>query len=212
MESVVNFFQQGGVFMYIILLVLAIGLVIAIERYLYLSAQTSINKKDWNTLYNMLKKRGLEATLHAAGKGKSAVSKMLEYGLGRHANGRRKDDIQIAMEEGVMEITPQLEKRTPYIALLANIATLLGLLGTIMGLIDAFTAVANANAAEKADLLSQSISVAMNTTALGLMVGIPLLLVHAFIQNKTNAVIDSLEMVAVKTLNAITQIEIDGQQ
>ena len=75
-----------------------------------------------------------------------------------------------------MEIIPQLEKRTPYVGLASSIATLLGLLGTIMGLIQAFTAVANANPAEKADLLSASISVAMNTTAFGLMVAIPLLI------------------------------------
>ena len=74
------------------------------------------------------------------------------------------------MEESMMEIIPQLEKRTPYVSLASSIATLLGLLGTIMGLIQAFTAVANANPAEKADLLSASISVAMNTTAFGLMV------------------------------------------
>lgn len=211
MDTIVNFFQQGGVFMYIILSVFVIGLVIAIERYFFLASQKKVNKTDWEKLYTSLKSGSLERTHELASSGASAVAKMIEYGLSRHTSGRRKDDIQIAMEEGLMEISPQLEKRTPYIALLANIATLLGLLGTIMGLIDAFTAVANANAAEKADLLSQSISVAMNTTALGLMVGIPLLLVHAFILNKTTSVIDSLEMVSVKTLNAITQAEIDGK-
>ena len=81
------------------------------------------------------------------------------------------------MEESLMEVLPRLEKRTHYLATLANIATLLGLLGTIIGLISAFTAVSNANPTEKADLLSSRISVAMNTTAFGLMVAIPLLLV-----------------------------------
>lgn len=88
-------------------------------------------------------------------------------------------------------------------ALLSNIATLLGLLGTIMGLIEAFTAVANADPAEKADLLSASISVAMNTTAFGLMVAIPLLIVHATLTSKTSEIVDSLEMASVKTLNLI---------
>ena len=105
----------------------------------------------------------------------------------------------------MMEIIPQLEKRTPYVALASSIATLLGLLGTIMGLIQAFTAVANANPAEKADLLSASISVAMNTTAFGLMCAIPLLLVHALLQTKTNQIVDSLEMASVKFLNAVTE-------
>ena len=85
------------------------------------------------------------------------------------------------------------------------LATLLGLLGTIIGLIAAFTAVAEANPAEKADMLSASISTAMNTTAFGLMAAIPLLLIHAYLQTKTNALVDSLEMASVKFLNAVTE-------
>ncbi len=96
-----------------------------------------------------------------------------------------------------------MKKRTPYVALLSNIATLLGLLGTIMGLIEAFTAVAAANPAEKADLLSASISVAMNTTAFGLMAAIPMLLMHAKLISTTGQIVDSLEMASVKALNSI---------
>jgi biopolymer transport protein ExbB len=109
------------------------------------------------------------------------------------------------MEESMMEIVPRLEKRTGYVALSSSIATLLGLLGTIMGLISAFTAVANANPAEKADLLSASISVAMNTTAFGLMVAIPLLVTHAILTSKTGDIVDSLEMATVKALNVFSK-------
>jgi biopolymer transport protein ExbB len=91
------------------------------------------------------------------------------------------------------------------VALASSIATLLGLLGTIMGLIQAFTAVANANPAEKADLLSASISVAMNTTAFGLMVAIPLLIIHAVLTSKTGDIVDSLEMATVKALNVFSK-------
>jgi len=124
-------------------------------------------------------------------------------GLALQGAVRRREDVEIAMEEGMIEIIPQLEKRTPYVALASSIATLLGLLGTIMGLISAFTAVANANPAEKADLLSGSISVAMNTTAFGLMVAIPLLVVHALLATKTNEIVDGMEMASVKVLTAI---------
>ena len=140
-------------------------------------------------------------------KDKSTISQMLAMGLARQGAVRRRDDIEIAMEESMMEIIPQLEKRTPYVALLSNIATLLGLLGTIMGLIEAFTAVANANPAEKADLLSASISVAMNTTAFGLMSAIPLLLFHAKLTSTTGQIIDSLEMASVKALNTISNFK-----
>ena len=81
----------------------------------------------------------------------------------------------------------------------------MGLLGTIIGLIDAFTAVSNANPAEKAELLSASISIGMNCTAFGLMVAIPLVLIHSLLQTKTTAIVDSLEMASVKFLNAITE-------
>ena len=107
------------------------------------------------------------------------------------------------MEESLMEVMPLLEKRTHYLATFANIATLLGLLGTIIGLIKGFTAVANVNPAEKADLLSASISVAMNTTAFGLIAAIPLLLLHAWLTTKTSELVDSLEMAAVKLINVL---------
>jgi biopolymer transport protein ExbB len=126
-------------------------------------------------------------------------------GLSLQGAVRRREDIEIAMEESMMEIVPRLEKRTGYVALATSIATLLGLLGTIMGLIQAFTAVANANPAEKADLLSASISVAMNTTAFGLMVAIPLLIVHAILTSKTGDIVDSLEMATVKSLNVFSR-------
>jgi biopolymer transport protein ExbB len=135
---------------------------------------------------------------------KSTIAQLLSMGLARQGAVRRREEIEIAMEESMMEIIPQLEKRTPYVALASSIATLLGLLGTIMGLIEAFTAVANANPAEKADLLSASISVAMNTTAFGLMVAIPLLVTNTVLTAKTGEIIDSLEMASVKALNVFS--------
>ncbi len=109
------------------------------------------------------------------------------------------------MEESLMEVVPRLEKRTHYLATFANLATLLGLLGTVIGLIHAFGAVATVNPAEKANLLSASISVAMNCTAFGLMTAVPILFLHALLQTKTTELIDSLEMASVKFLNAITE-------
>jgi biopolymer transport protein ExbB len=162
------------------------------------------NQKVWNQLQPVLVKGEFDKARKMVNNNKSNMAQMLGMGLARQGAVRRRDDIEIAMEESMMEIIPQLEKRTPYIALLSNIATLLGLLGTIMGLIEAFTAVANANPAEKADLLSASISVAMNTTAFGLMSAIPLLLLHAKLTSTTGQIVDSLEMASVKTLNTIS--------
>jgi biopolymer transport protein ExbB len=204
--SIVAFFQKGGLFMYPILLVFAAGLAIVFERWVQLTRIQTANQKVWNQLHPVLVKGEFDKAREMVDKDKSNMAQMLGMGLARQGAVRRRDDIEIAMEESMMEIIPQLEKRTPYVALFANMATLLGLLGTIMGLIAAFTAVANANPAEKADLLSASISVAMNTTAFGLMAAIPLLFLHAKLTSTTGQIVDSLEMAAVKTLNAISDL------
>ena len=202
--SMVSFFQKGGLFMYPILLVFLAGMAITTERWLQLKRTRSVNRNMWNVLLPILARGEFDKARAIIAKDRSVISQMLGTGLARLGKARRREDIEIAMEESMMEIIPQLEKRTPYVALLSNIATLLGLLGTIMGLIEAFTAVANANPAEKADLLSASISVAMNTTAFGLMSAIPLLLFHAKLTSTTGQIVDSLEMASVKVLNTIS--------
>ena len=194
--------------MYPILLVFVAGMAITVERWFKLNRIRSLNRKMWNLLHPVLTKGEFDKARAMIDKDKSTISQMLGMGLARVGAVRRREDIEIAMEESMMEIIPQLEKRTPYVALLSNIATLLGLLGTIMGLIAAFTAVANANPAEKADLLSASISVAMNTTAFGLMSAIPLLLFHAKLTSTTGQIIDSLEMASVKALNTISNFKL----
>jgi biopolymer transport protein ExbB len=203
-SAIVGFFQQGGVFMYPIVIVLVIGAAIAIERWIYLSAAGVSNRRLWQQLMPMVQSGNYQEALGIAGRSKVAIGNILAYGLSRLGSARRRDDIEKAMEESLLETLPRLEKRTHYLATFANIATLLGLLGTIIGLIRAFTAVAAANPAEKADMLSASISVAMNTTAFGLMVAIPLLLAHTVLQSKTTEIVDSLEMAAVKFLNVVS--------
>ena len=172
-------------------------------------AEHGVNKTNFfrmiAKLLPLLEKGEMNTAVNLAKKSATTVSAILLQGAAHFQSARRRDDFEAAMEESIMEAIPRLEKRTPYVALASSIATLLGLLGTIMGLIQAFTAVANANPAEKADLLSASISVAMNTTAFGLMVAIPLLVVHAVLTSKTGDIIDSLEMATVKSLNVFSR-------
>jgi biopolymer transport protein ExbB len=203
--SIVSFFSTGGLFMYPILIVFAVGVAIAAERYITLTLVTNKNQVVWEQVQPLLSEGEFEKAREMTSEDGSTISQVLNMGLSLQGAVRRREDIEIAMEESMMEIVPRLEKRTPYVALASSIATLLGLLGTIMGLIQAFTAVANANPAEKADLLSASISVAMNTTAFGLMVAIPLLIVHAILTSKTGDIVDSLEMATVKALNVFSR-------
>lgn len=201
--SVLNFFQSGGPFMYPILLVLAIGAAIALERYFYLTWVRRRNRGVWNRVLPLLEGGRYDAALQLVMGSDAAVSRILGYGLNRAERKGSPEEIQMAMEEGLLEVLPRLEKRTHYLATLANIATMLGLLGTIIGLTDAFSNVSSAAPADKADLLSGSISIAMNTTAFGLMVAIPLLLAHAIMQTKTSELVDTLEMVTVRLSNLI---------
>ena len=203
--SIVSFFATGGLFMYPILLVFAFGVAIAVERFVTLTLVTNKNQAVWGKVQPLLDSGDFDEARGMTSEDESTISQVLNMGLSLQGTVRRREDIEIAMEESMMEIVPRLEKRTPYVALASSIATLLGLLGTIMGLIQAFTAVANANPAEKADMLSASISVAMNTTAFGLMVAIPLLVVHAVLTSKTGDIVDSLEMATVKSLNVFSR-------
>lgn len=207
-NDAVKFFQDGGIFMYPIAVVLVVGMAVAVERWVFLSVAKSANRRAFDRILPLLKKRDYAAIIDMGHSSGAPIGRIIAAGLARMQHSPRRDEIEYAMEEGVMEAVPRLEKRTAYIATLANIATLLGLLGTIIGLIQAFTAVANADPAEKAALLSQSIAVAMNTTAFGLIAAIPLLLLHTTIQNKTMEIVDSLEMAGVKTLNIMASSDV----
>jgi biopolymer transport protein ExbB len=203
--AVVQFFTNGGVFMFPIVLVLALGVGIAVERYVTLTLVAKKNRQTWEKLDPIIKKGEFEQARDLATKDDSTISQLLAAGLARQGAVRRREDIDRAMEETLMAIIPRLEKRTHYLATFANMSTLAGLLGTIIGLIDAFTAVSKADLADKAELLSASISIGMNCTAFGLMVAIPLVLVHSLLQTKTTEIIDSLEMVSVRIVNSIAE-------
>lgn len=204
-NSVINFFKDGGFFLYPLALIFVVGVSIAIERYVYLTRETLRNRSLWEALVPALSSGNFKQVLSLTQNSKASIATILNYGVARVANARRRDDIEKAMDESLLEVIPRIEKRTHYLSSLANVGLLIGLLGTITGLIGAFSAVASANPAEKASLLSLAISVAMNNTASGLFVAITLLLSHMYLEAKTTSLIDSLEIAVVKFLNSITE-------
>jgi len=205
-QTAVKFFQDCGLFIYPSILIMALGVAIAIERFVFLSKARNQNRKLWSQVLPMLQKGQFRDAQGLTAKSDAAVGKIVHYGLDRMQSPGRREDFDAAMEEGMMEIVPRLEKRTHYIATFANVITLVGLLGTIIGLIKGFTAVAQVNPAEKAELLSASISIAMNNTAFALMVAIPFLLIHAFLQAKTSEIVDGLEAAKISFLNLVQRI------
>ena len=204
-DLVIDFFRNGGVFLYPIAAVFAIGLAVAIERFIYLSRVQRGNRALWAQLAPLIQAGNFRKAMEVASTTDSALATIMRYGLTRISTARRRDDIEKAMEESLIEVIPALEKRTHYLATLANIGMLMGLLGTVIGLINAFSAVAAVNPSEKAALLSASISVAMNNTALGLGLAITLLLCHMYLETRTTELVDSLEVASIKFLNAVSE-------
>ena len=204
--TVVKFFQDCGLFIYPSILIMALGVSVAIERFVFLNRARSENRRAWDRILPMLQSGKFAQVQSATAKSNAAIGKIVNNGLTRLQSARRREDIDAAMEEGMMEIVPRLEKRTHYLATFANVITLVGLLGTITGLIKAFTAVAQVNASEKAELLSASISIAMNNTAFALMVAIPFLLIHSFLQARTSDIVDGLEAAKISFLNLVQRL------
>lgn len=209
-EFAVKFVQDSGMFIYISILIMAVGLAIAIERYVFLQRARLQNRKLWSQVLPMLQNGKFKDVYSLTSDSDAAIGKIVSNGLTRMQSPARREDIDAAMEEGMMEIVPRLEKRTHYIATFANVITLVGLLGTVVGLIKGFTAVAQVNPAEKAEMLSASISIAMNNTAFALMVAIPFLLIHAFLQARTSEIVDGLEAAKISFLNVVQRIKAEA--
>jgi biopolymer transport protein ExbB len=211
-ELIVNFFKQGGVFLYPIAAVFAVGLGVAIERFIYLTVVTRGNRRLWSHLAPQIQAGNFRKAMEIADKNDSSLSTIMKYGISRLPTAQHHEDVERAMSESLIEVVTRIEKRTSMLASLANIGMLMGLLGTVVGLINAFAAVANVNPAEKTSLLSASISVAMNNTALGLGLAITLLLAHMHLESKTAALVNSLEMAAMKFLNSVAERRGESQR
>lgn len=191
MDYIVSFFRNGGFVMWPILLVMITGLAIMIERAIYILVTNRIDASAFvNRVLELVQRDNIRSAIEFCAMSQAVLPRITRAGL--EEAGKSPSEIQNAFELAAMREIPKLEKRTQYLATIANIATLLGLLGTIFGLISSFEAVATADASMKASLLSGGISQAMNTTAFGLIVAIPCMIGYSVIQEKTNELIDEI--------------------
>lgn len=201
-QGFAKFMDDGGVFMWIILAMWVLGVIIAAERI------KSLFKFDIDgtSLMNEVKKDVLtnevQNAIQNCSTNKSLLAGVLRNGLKR-AN-QTKEQIQDALEASMLESIPHVEKRLGYIALIANVSTLIGLLGTIYGLIQSFAAVASADAASKAELLALGISKAMNTTAFGLISAISMMVVHQILTTKADKIMADMEHYSVKLVDLLS--------
>ena len=196
-------FHDGGPGMYPIAASLIGAIAIMIDRIRVLYFKAAIDKDEFlRGLKKHLFAGDLERAISfTAGQKKTPLTQVVKAGLIHVPKGD--DDVQAAMDEATLREAPLIERRTGYLAMIANVATLLGLLGTIIGLIGAFAAVGTANPADKATLLSASISEAMNCTAFGLAVAISALVVYSILQGRTQAMVDDINETAVGVLNLV---------
>jgi len=211
-DMVVNFFKQGGAFLYPIAAVFAVGIAVAIERFIFLGRVSRRNRKLWAELAPQIQSGNFRKAMELADRTDAPLSTIMKYGISRIPTAHRHEDIERAVGESLIDVVLRIEKRTHQLASLANIGMLMGLLGTVVGLINAFAAVANVNPAERTSLLSASISVAMNNTALGLGLAITLLLSHMYLESKTTALVNGLEVASMKFLNSVAERRGESQR
>jgi biopolymer transport protein ExbB/TolQ len=201
--TLLHHFQEGGFMMYPILAMMLIIWAIALERAFALYINVRENK---HALISGIQKHILKGDVQAAvrflgNQRQGPISRIIKAGLLKV--NKTDKEVQAALDEASLREVPYIEKRTGHLAVLANAATLVGLLGTIIGMIACFAGVANADPAMKAIILSKGISEAMNCTAFGLMTAIPGLLLYATLQARTQHVIDGINEAVVSTLNLV---------
>ncbi len=203
MASIAKFFMDGGPWMIPIGFMSFLVAAVAVERVIFLFFRYNINGTAFMAqIQKLVMANNIDRAIKLCNaEPNAALPRIVKAGLTRANKGET--EIQNAVEEASLEVIPLLQKRTGSLSTLASLATLLGLLGTVMGLIDAFEVVANAPADQKSQLLTKSISVAMNTTAFGLMVAIPGLFLHMLLTGITKKIIDEIDMYSVKLENLL---------
>jgi biopolymer transport protein ExbB len=191
LQGILKFFADGGPIMYLILLMMIFGTAVILERFIFIRFKTRIDTETFvNKVLELVKSGNIARAIEYCSMSNAALPKIAKAGLLELSNSPA--EVQNAMELAAMAEVPKIEKRTGYLSMIANVATLLGLLGTISGLINAFAAVAHADAADKASLLTAGISVAMNATAFGLGVAISCLIAYTFLVESTNELVDEI--------------------
>ncbi len=205
-------FQVGGIWMILIAVCFAIGIAFSIERYVRLYLQYNVNAASFMfEVQKFILANDLDGAIRLCnGAGNAAVPRVIKAGLQR-AN-RDEHQIQNALDAASLEMMPKLEKRIPYLALIANISTLLGLLGTISGLIKSFASLEAADPAQRQAILSAGISEAMNATAFGLITAIFTMIAHSILSNRANKILEEIDEFAVKLLDLLSARAYKGKE
>jgi biopolymer transport protein ExbB len=202
--GLVSGFKSGGPAMFAIAIALAVSLAVSLERFVRLFLRYNVNGPSFMfEVQKYILANDVDGAIRLCnGSGEAALPKIIKAGLQRA--GRDEPQIQNAIDAASLEVIPKLERRLSYLGLIANLATLLGLLGTINGLIQAFAAIAIAEPAQRQAILSAGISEAMNATAFGLLTAIFTMITHSILSNKASQIIEEIDEFGVKLLDLLS--------
>lgn len=202
LNSIALFMQSGGVFMWVIAVLWAIGLAISLERFMKLAFKLDVDGPSFmNELQRYILSNDIQGAIRVCSGSVAVLPKVLKSGLKRASSNT--EQIQNAIDATALEVIPKVELRLGYLQTIANISTLFGLLGTIQGLIESFSAVAAADPTQKAEILASGISKAMNTTFLGLLAAITITMLHSFLAAKSDKIISEIDEFSVKLLDLL---------
>lgn len=203
LSGLAQFYVEGGWWMHPIAVVSVVGIAIVVERIIFLFFKYNINAPQFMAqIQKLVMANNIDRAIKLCNAAPTAaLPRVIKAGLTRANKGET--EITNAVEEATLEVVPQVTKRTSMLSAVANVATLLGLLGTIIGLIDAFAAVATAPPDMKSQMLTAAIAIAMNTTAFGLIVAIPLLSCFIFLSATTKKILDEIDQYSVKLINLL---------
>lgn len=194
---ITRFIVDGGVFMYIILLIWAIAVGVGLERFKALFSTYDVDGPSFmNELQRYILSNDIQGAIRVCSGSEAALPRVLKSGLKRATQSS--EQVQHAIDATALEMIPKIEKRLGFLSFAANLSTLFGLLGTVHGLTVAFSGVGAVDPSQKGELLAKGIAIAMNTTALGLSAAITIMMVHAFLLSKSDKIVAEIDEYSVK--------------
>lgn len=205
--SISRFFVEGGFWMFPILLAQIATFAVIVERGYSLFILRKVGENRLSRDFEDDVRRGdIEKANQKAEKmaRESTLGTVVAAGTqaALHMGGR--EEIQAKMDAVLLTENARLNRRTAYLAMLGNTATLLGLLGTIVGMIKSFASIANADPVERSAVLASGISEAMNATAYGLIVAIPALVTYTILQSRSQRLSEELNENSLRALNLLS--------
>jgi biopolymer transport protein ExbB len=202
-SSLWHSYQDGGWAMWLILFWLICSIAVIVERTVFLFG-ASINKDVFvATMQKCILAGDVAKAVKMCSAANAPLARIVQAGLVKV--NRPDEEVQAGMDEAALREMPAINRRTGFLALFSNLAMLCGLFGTIIGLIRAFGAVGgeSVDPSQKARILAEGISEAMNCTAFGLISAIVALMGFAFLNGKTQGMEDDINEASVRVLNLV---------